>query len=91
MKLILAGEYLNKRTGAIIDSPSPISGGEWVEYDKKDEVQDTHMEKVEDEKSVEESSTDLTKDEIMNELDALGIDYDKKAKKEDLIKLMMGE
>jgi hypothetical protein len=83
--------YFNKKTGAILDSPSKIYGGQWIEYDKKDDVQESPKEKVEVKKSVEESSTDLTKEEIMNELDALGIDYDKKAKKEDLIKLMMGE
>lgn len=84
-------KYINKKTGAILDSPSIIYGGDWIEYDKKDDVQEVPEEKVEVKKPVEESSTDLTKEEIMNELEALGIDYDKKAKKEDLIKLMMGE
>ncbi|WP_308533279.1 hypothetical protein [uncultured Peptoniphilus sp.] len=83
--------YFNKKTGAILDSPSKIYGGQWVEYDKKDASQEAPEEKVEVKKPVEENSTDLTKEEIMNELEALGIDYDKKAKKEDLIKLMMGE
>lgn len=83
--------YFNKKTGAILDSPSKVYGGNWIEYDKKDDAQEAPKEKVEVKKPVEESSTDLTKEEIMNELDALGIDYDKKAKKEDLIKLMMGE
>lgn len=83
--------YFNKKTGAILDSPSKIYGGQWIEYDKKDDAQEEPKEKIEVKKPVEESSTDLTKEEIMNELEALGIDYDKKAKKEDLIKLMMGE
>lgn len=83
--------YFNKKTGAILDSPSKCYGGQWIEYNKKDEAQEAPTEKVEVKKPVEESSTDLTKEEIMNELDALGIDYDKKAKKEDLMKLMMGE
>lgn len=85
-------KYLNKRTGAILDSPSKIYGGEWIEYDSKEAIKETSSEKnLEDKKSAEESSTDLTKEEIINELEALGIDYDKKAKKEDLIKLMMGD
>ena len=83
--------YFNKKTGAILDSPSKVYGGNWIEYDKKDDGQEAPTEKVEVKKPVEESSTDLTKEEIINELDALGIDYDKKAKKEDLMKLMMGE
>ena len=83
--------YFNKKTGAILDSPSKIYGGNWVEYDKKDEAQEEPTEKVEVKEEVKKESSELTKEEVMNELDALGIDYDKKAKKEDLIKLMMGE
>ena len=83
--------YINKKTGAILDSPSKIYGGQWIEYDKKDEIKATTDTKKETKKEVKKESTDLTKEEIMNELEALGIDYDKKAKKEDLIKLMMGE
>lgn len=84
-------KYFNKKTGAILDSPSKIYGGQWIEYDKKEDVQEPPKDKIEDKKPVEESSTDLTKEEVMNELEALGINYDKKAKKEDLIKLMMGD
>lgn len=80
--------YKNTKTGAILDSPFSISGGDWVAYDAKPE-------KVMREKPVEakarppEDQTGMTKEEVMNELDALGIQYDKKAKKNDLIKLMM--
>lgn len=83
--------YINKKTGAILDSPSIIYGGDWVDYDKKDEVQKVPEKKSEVKKEVKKDSSELTKEEIINELEALGIDYDKKAKKEDLIKLMMGE
>lgn len=83
--------YINKKTGAILDSPSKIYGGDWVEYDKKDEIQEVSEKKSEVKKEVNKDSSELTKEEIINELEALGIDYDKKAKKEDLIKLMMGE
>lgn len=83
--------YFNKKTGAILDSPSNCYGGQWIEYDKKDDIQEAPKEKVEVKEEVKKESSELTKEEIMNELDALGIDYDKKAKKEDLIKLMMGE
>lgn len=83
--------YINKKTGAILDSPSKIYGGDWIDYDKKDEVQEAFEKKSEVKKEVKKDSSELTKEEIINELEALGIDYDKKAKKEDLIKLMMGE
>ena len=84
-------KYINKKTGAILDSPSKIYGGDWVEYTKKE----AQKEKVLEEKQVApekvEKESDLTKADIMSELDALGIEYDKNAKKEDLFKLMMGE
>lgn len=86
-------KYLNKRTGAIIDSPSPVSGGDWVEYNGKETVikAPTETKNEEVKKPVEESSTELTKAEIINELEALGIEYDKKAKKEELLTLLMGD
>ncbi|MDO5015286.1 MAG: hypothetical protein Q4E28_04975 [Clostridia bacterium] len=86
--------YVNKRTGAIIDSPTSIIGGDWVQKgsDKvvsdvpsKDAFEETKQVDIQDDKN------DLTKEEIMNELDALGIEYNKKAKKEELFKLMMGD
>lgn len=84
-------KYINKKTGAILDSPSKIYGGAWVEYTKKDDQEAPHHveESVKPEKV--ENESDLTKADIMNELDALGIEYDKKAKKDDLLKIMMGD
>lgn len=81
-------KYINKKTRAIIESPCAISGGDWSLYE---ELKDKSKEIVKDVVKNEDKKSDLTKDEIMNELDALGIEYDKKAKKEDLYKLMMGE
>lgn len=81
-------KYINTKTGAVIDSSCLIYGGDWVEYGKQEPKKEVIKEVK---KTVEETSTDLTKEEVMNELDALGIEYNKKAKKEDLIKLMMGE
>ena len=84
-------KYINKKTGAIVDSPCLISGGDWVEYDKRKDAEEKPTTNIETEKPVEESSTDLTKAEIINELEALGIEYDKKAKKEELLTLLMGD
>lgn len=82
-------KYLNTKTGAIVDSPSAISGGFWVEYDKQ--AKDKAATKVKPKVEAPKDSSNLTKDEIINELEALGIDYNSKAKKDELIKLMMGE
>lgn len=43
--------YFNKKTGAILDSPSIIYGGDWIEYDKKDDIQKVPKEKVESKKT----------------------------------------
>lgn len=84
--------YINTKTRGVLDTPCVIYGGDWVEYGKENVKKDESLTK---EESVEVKNTkkdeSLTKEQIMNELDALGIEYDKKAKKEDLYKLMMGD
>lgn len=96
-------KYYNIKTRAIVDSPFVISGENWKEYDK---VLAEGESKPEDDEGVEDSSTedtstedveddglvsgDMTRDEIKAELDALGVSYDPKAKKDDLYNLMLG-
>lgn len=65
-------KYLNKKTGAIVDSPSAISGGAWVEYDKQ--AKNKAATKVKPKVEAPKDSSNLTKDEIINELEALGIE-----------------
>lgn len=86
--------YVNELTGAVIDTPCTISGGNWTEY-----VED--IEELDDIESVEESSTlendeaddtiDLSKMKIA-ELKELanenGIELGDASKKEDIIKLI---
>lgn len=86
--------YKNTKTGAILDSPFAIAGDNWLPYDQEtddSEVGEAKEKPVEVKPHPPEDKTGLTKEAVMNELDALGIEYNKKAKKEDLIKLMMGE
>lgn len=86
-------KYINTRTGAIIDSPCTISGGDWIVYGEKPTAKKEGVETVE-EKTIpvaEKDTDEPTKADIMKELDAMGIEYDKKAKKEDLLNLMKGE
>lgn len=86
-------KYINTRTGAIIDSPCTISGGNWIVYGEKPTAKKEVVETVE-EKTIpvaEEDTDGPTKADIMKELDAMGIEYNKKAKKEDLLNLMKGE
>lgn len=85
-------EYINTKTGARISSPDVLYGENWqvVGEEVEEKVENnsnTKKEKDQDEKS----SDEITKREIMAELDALGIEYNPKARKDELYKLMMGE
>jgi len=92
--------YFNTLTKATIDTEFKISGGDWVlENESKEAVidiqaNDADSKKPEQEQVVEESNVDgnydwITKDQIMQELDAFGIRYDKRANKQVLYDLMM--
>lgn len=90
-------KYYNTKTRAIIDSPLVISGENWIKYDDKDQVEETEtaivdevVEEVE-EKEIKKPSADkkITKAKIENELEALGVEYDKKATKDELYALLM--
>lgn len=91
-------KYYNTKTRAIIDSPLVISGENWIKYEDKDQVEETETAIVEDEiveeaeeKEIEKSSAGkkITKADIENELEALGVEYDKKATKDELYALLM--
>lgn len=92
--------YFNTLTKATIDTELKISGGDWVlENESKEAVvdiqaNDADSKKAEQEQVVEESNVDgnydwITKDQIMQELDAFGVGYDKRANKQVLYDLMM--
>lgn len=92
--------YFNTLAKATIDTDFKISGGDWVlENESKEAVvdiqaNDADSKKAEQEQVVEESNVDgnydgITKDQIMQELDAFGVEYDKRANKKVLYDLMM--
>ncbi|WP_455257321.1 hypothetical protein [Peptoniphilus asaccharolyticus] len=88
--------YINKVTRAVIDSPTPISGGDWVlrEQEKREEPAVTTETATNTDEETEAEVTEkdidgLTKADIMQELDAFGIEYNKKATKAELYELMM--
>lgn len=86
-------EYINTKTGARISSPDVLYGENWkvVGEEVKEEVEKIENQ-IKEEKDQEEKSSDgITKREIMAELDALGIEYNPNARKDELYKLMMGE
>ena len=97
-------QYKNIKTGAVINSACKIAGKNWTEVTIELVMQepDTVVEKQE-EKPVEQKQAEIPKEEktgntdfdeitkkqIMQELDAFGIKYDPRAKKQELYDLMM--
>lgn len=85
-------EYINTKTGARISSPDVLYGENWQVVGEEVEGVENTEEKTKKEKVQEDKSSDeITKKDIMAQLDALGIEYNPKARKDELYKLMMGE
>ena len=72
-------EYINVKTGASIITENAISGGDWVPADQVTKV---------DPQEAADSQGDLTVSQIKARLDELGVEYDKGAKKADLLALL---
>lgn len=72
-------EYINVKTGASIVTENAISGGDWVPANQVTKV---------DSQEAADSQGDLTVSQIKARLDELGVEYDKGAKKADLLALL---
>lgn len=92
-------EYKNTKTGVVINVNSKISGGDWVAVtDEKTVPVTATAELVQDVpapvETVEEPGENtaevdgVTKKEIMQELDAMGIEYNARSSKQELYDLM---
>lgn len=93
--------YRNVLTGACIDSPCFLSGGDWVladevkerarEVEVKEEAPLVEKEEgkgVETPEEKKPKGEELTKKDICRELDAFGVDYSPRATKAELLALM---
>ena len=88
--------YRNLKTGAVIDSPYNLTGANWVlesEFEKKEEVKEVKKEapkpvKKKESKLVDKKVDEITKAEIIQELEAFGIEYNKNMTKKELIDLL---
>ena len=98
-KTLTKHKYKHIKTGAIIYSPFKIVGKNWVEV-TENEVVETAEQKIitkeakkEAKETAQEEKDDnidgITKKEIMQELDAMGIKYNFRATKKELYDLMM--
>lgn len=87
--------YRNTKTGATIRSSSRIRGKNWIEVtdeveaEVKEEVKEVVEKKTIQEKEQIDDIDGVTKKEIMQELDAMGIEYNPRATKKELYELMM--
>ena len=86
-------KFINRKTGAIIDSDS-LLGGAWEIYEptkdtktKEKPVKKEEVNTKEEEKETNKE-TDLTVREIKQELDAFGVEYNSKATKSELLKIL---
>lgn len=87
-------KFINRKTGAIIDSDS-LLGGAWEIYEptkdtktKEKTVKKEEVNTKEEEKKETSKETDLTVREIKQELDAFGVEYNSKATKSELLKIL---
>jgi len=99
----LKRKYKNIKTGAIVYSPFKIVGKNWVEVTENEVTENEVVETVDEKapETVEENEQEtaqeekddnidgITKKEIMQELDAMGIKYNPRATKKELYDLMM--
>ena len=85
-------KYKNTRTGIVVDSPFLVSGGNWIPLDEYveevEEVQEV-AEEIEEEEETDNGMDDLTKQDIIQELESLGVDFNPRDTKEVLYNLMM--
>lgn len=91
---------INTKTGGVISSSSVAMGEFWVEKgkeiteEKNEEVTETKSDQTKNQtKNQTENQDDkstITKKDIMQELDALKIEYDSKMTKDELLKLLQG-
>lgn len=87
-------KYQNIKTQVIIDVDSKISGSNWVEVGKPTKKMPKIKSKKPENTPVNDTEADnvpnnITKDQIMKELDAFGIKYNVNDKKQALYDLMM--
>lgn len=85
--------YINKKTGAVIDSPDVINGLDWTIEGLQNSAETVNEEKEEikddlQDEPIEDGYENMTKEDIKRELDALGIEYNNKFTKLQLIELM---
>lgn len=83
---------INTKTGGVLSSSSVAMGEFWVEKGKEitEEQNEEMIETKSDQTENQDDKSTITKKDIMQELDALKIEYDSKMTKDELLKLLQG-
>lgn len=87
---------INTKTGGVLSSSSVAMGEFWVEKgkeiteEKNEELIETKSDQTENQTENQDDKSTITKKDIMQELDALKIEYDSKMTKDELLKLLQG-
>lgn len=87
---------INTKTGGVLSSSSVAMGEFWVEkgkeitQEKNEEMIETKSDQTENQTENQDDKSTITKKDIMQELDALKIEYDSKMTKDELLKLLQG-
>lgn len=87
---------INTKTGGVLSSSSVAMGEFWVEKgkeiteEKNEDVIETKSDQTKNQTENQDGKSTITKKEIMQELDALKIEYDSKMTKDELLKLLQG-
>ncbi|EGS34200.1 hypothetical protein HMPREF9489_0594 [Finegoldia magna SY403409CC001050417] len=83
---------INTKTGGVLSSSSVAMGEFWVEKGKEitEEQNEEVIETKSDQTKNQDDKSTITKKDIMQELDALKIEYDSKMTKDELLKLLQG-
>ena len=87
---------INTKTGGVLSSSSVAMGEFWVEKgkeiteEKNEEVTETKSDQTKNQTENQDDKSTITKKDILQELDALKIEYDSKMTKDELLKLLQG-
>ena len=83
---------INTKTGGVLSSSSVALGEFWVEKGEEitEEKNEEMIETKSDQTENQDDKSTITKKDIMQELDALKIEYDSKMTKDELLKLLQG-
>lgn len=85
-------KYINSKTGAILDSPCVLSGGDWQSFEEYNENENGASSETEKKESKDDGDvvdlSNMSLSELKKLAKELGLDFGKDVKKDELIVLI---